>query len=125
MAQVALLQNNLSDAQAFADESLTIAWEHDLSQQLADALEVVARLMAQKEDDVAAARLFGAVDALRVRIRFPFTELEQKARADAMIPLFERHDLQWLRREGDVGAHQSLETILRSARDYVGTAVVR
>jgi tetratricopeptide (TPR) repeat protein len=119
MAQVALLQNNLSDAHAFADESLAIASEHDLSQQLSDALDVVARLMTEAVDDTAAARLFGAVDALRARIRFPFTELEQKARADAMVPLLERHDPQWLRRERDAGGKQPLETILRLARDYV------
>jgi hypothetical protein len=64
--------------------------------------------------------LLGAVDALRTRIRFPFTEAEQKVRAQAMVPLLERHDPQWLRRERDVGAKQSLETILRLARDYVG-----
>jgi non-specific serine/threonine protein kinase len=116
MAQIALVQNNLSDARAFADESLAIAWEHDLSQQLSDALEVVARFMTQKAQDDAAARLFGAVDALRARIRFPFTEVEQKARAEAMVPLLERHDPQWLRRERDVGGKQPLETILRLAR---------
>jgi hypothetical protein len=81
--------------------------------------------MTDKAEDVSAARLFGAVDALRARIRFPFTELEETARAQAMVPLLERHDPQWLRRERDVGAHQSLETILRLARDYVGTAVAQ
>jgi hypothetical protein len=60
-----------------------------------------------------------------VRIRFPFTELEQEARAEAMVPLLERHDLQWLRRQRNDGANQSLETILRLARDYVGTTVAR
>jgi tetratricopeptide (TPR) repeat protein len=123
MAQVALLQNNISDAHAFAEESLAVAWEHDLSQQLADALDVMARLMAQNQDDASAARLFGAVDALRARIRFPFTEFEQQARAEAMKPLLERHDPQWVRREWDVGAHQSLEATLRSAREYAGSTV--
>lgn len=119
MAQVALLQRNAADARAFAHESLAIAWEHDLSQQLADALDVVARVMTENGDDAAAARVFGAVDALRARIRFPFTDLEQKARADAMLPLLERHDAEWLRREGELGSKEPVEAILRLARDYV------
>lgn len=116
MAQVALLQNNLDDAHAFAEESLTIAWEHNLSHQLSDALEVVAWLMTAKSKDDAAARLFGAVDALRTRIRFPFTAFEQNARAKAMAPLLERHHPLWLRRERDIGAKQPLEAVLRLAR---------
>jgi hypothetical protein len=36
-----------------------------------------------------------------------------------MVPLLERHDPQWLRRERDAGGKQPLETILRLARDYV------
>ena len=116
LAEVALVLGDVSEARTYIEESLRIAREHTLLLQLGDALEATARLMVMQHDDAVAAQLFGAVDTLRRRTLFPFTEPELRAREECINELRQRHGTGWYEAERDQGGARALETSVRLAR---------
>ncbi len=116
LAEVALMCGDLAQARTYVEESLRIAHEHSLMLALGDALEATARLMAMQHDDPIAAQLFGAVDTLRQRISFPFTEPELRTREECMNDVRMRHGTDWFETEREQGGARALETSVRLAR---------
>lgn len=115
LAEVAMAQNDRASAVRYVEESLAIGAEHDLLLQLSDALEVCARLNVGR-DDVTAARLFGAVDALRERARFPFTGPEWRVREAFFMQLQDVHGEEWLAKHSQLGKSLQLAESIRLAR---------
>ncbi len=127
LAEVELLDGNPSEAQRYIDESLTIVREHNLSLQLPDVLEATARLLAQRNDDDDAAQVFGSVDALRLRLKFPLHESERHARAEVVRAISARHSESWFQEQHARGAALDPGAVLQLARRAVssGKAKIR
>ncbi|MBV9271824.1 MAG: tetratricopeptide repeat protein, partial [Candidatus Eremiobacteraeota bacterium] len=115
LAEVALARSERASAIDYIEESLAICAEHELILQLSDALEVIARLNVGHQDETAA-RLFGAVDALRDRARFPFTGPEWRVREAFFLQLHREHGDDWLAKHSDFGKSLQLAEGIRLAR---------
>jgi len=115
LAEVALARDDRAAAIRYVEESLSIGAEHDLLLQLSDALEVCARLNVGRDDETAA-RLFGAVDALRERARFPFTGPEWRVREAFFLQLQDLHGEEWLAKHSQLGKSLQLAESIRLAR---------
>ncbi len=120
LAEVELLDGNYAEAERCIDESLTIIREHNLSLQLPDALEAAARLLCHRGDDELAAQLFGGVDALRLRLKFPLIETERDARADVVCSVTERHSHAWFEEQHQRGAQLDPTAVFQLARRAIG-----
>jgi tetratricopeptide (TPR) repeat protein len=116
LAEVELLDGNQAEAQRYIDESLTLVCEHNLSLQLPDVLEATARLLSQRGDDDEAAQLFGSVDAVRLRLKFPLHESERHVRAEVVRALSSRHSDAWFEEHHSRGAALDPWAVLQLAR---------
>ncbi len=122
LAEVELLDGNEAAAERCIEESLTIIREHNLSLQLPDVLEAAARLLSRRGDDNNAAQLFGSVDALRLRLKFPLHESERDARAEVVRSISVRHSEQWFEEQHARGAALDPGAVLHLARRAVVSA---
>lgn len=116
LAEVELLDGNDSETERCIDESLTIVREHNLSLQLPDVFEAAARLFCYRGDDEHAAQLFGGVDALRLRLKFPLIETERDARARVVREMTERHSNAWFEEHHQRGAQLDPPAVFQLAR---------
>ncbi|MGZ3576931.1 MAG: ATP-binding protein [Vulcanimicrobiaceae bacterium] len=116
LGEVSLMRGEVERARGCVRESLEIASEHRLFLQLADTLEVAARLLGGDGDEAAAARLHGAVDALRERVHFPFTEAELRVREGYINELRARRTGPWFEREREAGKQLELPEALALAK---------
>ncbi|HEY8313037.1 MAG TPA: adenylate/guanylate cyclase domain-containing protein [Candidatus Baltobacteraceae bacterium] len=110
LGEVALMGGDVARARACLHESLQIGKEHHLSLQLADSLELAARLCANDGAELEAARLVGAVDGLRERVHFPFTDAERRVRERYIEELRLRRPGDWFDRERAAGAKLDLDS---------------
>ncbi len=119
LAEVELLDGNDAETARCIDESLTIVREHNLSLQLPDVLEAAARLICYRGDDEHAAQLFGGVDALRLRLKFPLIDTERDARALVVRAMTSRHSPAWFEEQHQRGALLDPSAVLQLARRAV------
>jgi len=121
LAEVELLDGNEAETERCIDESLTIIREHNLSLQLPDVLEAAARLFCYRGDDEHAAQLFGGVDALRLRLKFPLIETERDARAQVVRGMTDRHSNAWFEDQHQRGAQLDPGAVFHLARRALNT----
>ena len=119
LAEVELLDGNEAETERCIEESLNIVREHNLSLQLPDVLEAAARLLSRRGDDNNAAQLFGSVDALRLRLKFPLHESERDARAEVIHSMSAHHSQRWFEEQHARGASLDPGAVLQLARRAV------
>jgi predicted ATPase len=122
LAEVELLEGNEAATERCIEESLTIVREHNLSLQLPDVLEAAARLLSRRGNDNEAAQLFGSVDALRVRLKFPLKASERDARAEVVRLMSARHTDKWFEEQHARGASLDPSAVLQLARRAVSSS---